>query len=145
MTVLPRCTAIACLFAAVGCATAFADDEQPAQQQAQQDGQQSSQSRALATETLGALPEATVLNATEIEIGPGYSAPSHRHPGWVFVYVLEGEIRSRINDEPIVLYRAGDIWFEPNGAEHSFFENASATEPARFLVVRVGPPIEPRD
>jgi quercetin dioxygenase-like cupin family protein len=118
-------TSIACVLAAAPAA---------AQQRTAQEG---ASFRVLSLETLS--PE-IVLSAAETEIEPGYSAASHRHQGSVFVYVLEGAIRSRVNDEPIELYEAGGSWFEADGDEHSFFENASSTEPARFLVVRVGPP-----
>ncbi len=90
-----------------------------------------------------ALSPETVMEATEIEIAPGHSSPSHRHRGGIYAYVLEGEIRSAIDGGDPVLYRTGDSWFEPDGAEHSFFENASDTERARFLAVRVGPPNTP--
>ena len=94
------------------------------------------QSRALASTPLSPTTE---LAGAELTIAPGFSAPSHHHNATLFVYVLEGEIRSRLNDGPIVLYRTGDSWVEPEGTEHSFFENASKTKRARFLVVRVAP------
>lgn len=129
LSVSASAAAIAGLLAAAGCATLAAGQDGAAQQNAR--------FQVLATQ---AVAEATVLSAAETTIEPGYSAPSHRHDGSIFAYVLEGEIRSRIDDGPIVLYRAGESWFEAEGVEHSYFENASATEPARFLVVRIGPP-----
>jgi quercetin dioxygenase-like cupin family protein len=90
-----------------------------------------------------ALSPTMTLGGVELTLAPGYSSPSHRHDGSLFAYVLEGEVRSRIDDGPIVLYHPGDSWVEPQGVEHSLFENASATEPARVLAVRVGPPAKP--
>lgn len=47
-----------------------------------------------------------------VEYAPGAGSPSHRHPPSAFIYarVLEGAIRSKVNDEPeapISLARAG--------------------------------------
>lgn len=116
---------------AVGATAAAQDDEDAAAQ---------STSRVLAQEPVS--PDGA-LTVFETVIPPGYAAPSHRHPGSLFVYVLEGSIRSRIEDEPIVLHEADDSWFEPFGVEHSFFENASDMEPARFLIMRIAPPDTP--
>ena len=52
-------------------------------------------------------------------------------------YVLEGAIRSKVNDGPETVYQAGESWIEPPGAAHSVSANASATEPARLLAVFV--------
>ncbi|MGH6905378.1 MAG: cupin domain-containing protein, partial [Geminicoccaceae bacterium] len=47
----------------------------------------------------------------------------------VVAYVLEGAIRSKVNDGPVTVYQAGESWIEPPGAAHSVSANASATEP----------------
>jgi quercetin dioxygenase-like cupin family protein len=74
-----------------------------------------------------------------VEYGPGGGSPPHHHTteGSVVAYVLAGEIRSKVNDGPVTVYRAGESWLEPPGAAHSVSENASATEPARLLAVFV--------
>ena len=74
-----------------------------------------------------------------VEYGPGGSSPPHHHTkeGSVVAYVLEGAIRSKVNDGPEKVYRAGESWLEPPGAAHSVSANASATEPARLLAVFV--------
>ena len=51
--------------------------------------------------------------------------------------MLEGAIRSKVNDGPEKVYRAGESWIEPPGATHSVSANASATEPAALLAVFV--------
>ena len=40
------------------------------------------------------------MRAVLVEYGPGAASPSHRHPSSAFIYatVLEGEIRSKVND-----------------------------------------------
>jgi quercetin dioxygenase-like cupin family protein len=74
-----------------------------------------------------------------VEYGPGGSSPPHHHTkeGSVVAYVLEGAIRSKVNDGPETVYQAGESWLEPPGAAHSVSANASDTEPARLLAVFV--------
>ena len=74
-----------------------------------------------------------------IEYGPGESSPPHHRTseGSVVAYVIEGAIRSKVNDGPVTVYQAGESWVEPPGAAHSVSANASATEPARLLAVFV--------
>ena len=74
-----------------------------------------------------------------VEYAPGASSPPHHHTteGAVVAYVLQGAIRSKVNDGPVTVYQAGESWLEPPGAAHSVSANASATEPARLLAVFV--------
>jgi quercetin dioxygenase-like cupin family protein len=68
---------------------------------------------------------------------PGASSVGHHHAGsaFIYAYVLAGQIRSQVNDEPVRVYRQGDTWFEPPAAHHRVSENASGAEPARLLAV----------
>jgi quercetin dioxygenase-like cupin family protein len=79
------------------------------------------------------------MTAVLVEYGPGGSSPPHHHTatGSVVAYVLDGAVRSKVNDGPETVYHAGESWLEPPGAAHSVSENASATEPARLLAVFV--------
>ena len=74
-----------------------------------------------------------------VQYAPGASSPPHHHTtkGSVVAYVLEGAIRSKVNDGPETVYQAGESWIEPPGAAHSVSANASATEPAALLAVFV--------
>jgi quercetin dioxygenase-like cupin family protein len=74
-----------------------------------------------------------------VEYAPGASSPPHHHTseGAVVAYVLEGAIRSQVNDGPEKVYQAGESWLEPPGAAHAVSANASATEPARLLAIFV--------
>ena len=74
-----------------------------------------------------------------VEYGPGASSPAHRHPNSAFIYatVLEGAIRSQVNDGPVTVYQAGQSWAEMPGDHHAVSANASATEPAKLLAVFV--------
>jgi quercetin dioxygenase-like cupin family protein len=74
-----------------------------------------------------------------VEYAPGGSTPPHTHAKSAFIYatVLEGEIRSQVNDGPAKVYRAGENFSENPGDRHSVSENASKTKPARLLAVFV--------
>src|SRR5437879_2819468 len=53
--------------------------------------------------------------AVEVSYGPGESSPAHRHPGITIAYVLEGEIRSKVGDDPEKTYTSGQMFMEtPN-------------------------------
>jgi quercetin dioxygenase-like cupin family protein len=74
-----------------------------------------------------------------VEYQPGGSSPGHTHPKSAFIYatVLEGAIRSQVNDGPVTTYRAGESFSENPGDRHAVSANASDTEPARLLAVFV--------
>ncbi|MFZ0254192.1 MAG: cupin domain-containing protein [Gammaproteobacteria bacterium] len=74
-----------------------------------------------------------------VEYAPGGSSPAHTHPSSAFIYatVLEGAIRSQVNDGPVTTYRTGESFSEYPGDHHGVSENASATEPARLFAVFV--------
>jgi quercetin dioxygenase-like cupin family protein len=74
-----------------------------------------------------------------VEYGPGAGSPSHRHPSSAFIYarVLEGAIRSKVNDAPERTYKAGESWMEKPGDHHQVSHNASDTDPAKLLAVFV--------
>jgi quercetin dioxygenase-like cupin family protein len=74
-----------------------------------------------------------------VEYEPGGTSSAHTHPNSAFIYatVLEGAIRSKVNDGPVTTYRAGESFSEYPGDRHGVSENASLTEPARLLAVFV--------
>ena len=74
-----------------------------------------------------------------VEYAPGGSSPAHTHAKSAFIYatVLEGAIRSSVNNGPVVIYRTGQSLSEMPGDLHSVSENASKTEPAKLLAVFV--------
>jgi quercetin dioxygenase-like cupin family protein len=79
------------------------------------------------------------LKGVLIEYGPGGYSPSHTHAKSALIYatVLEGEIRSKVNDGPEKTYRTGDNWTELPGDRHGISANASQTNPAKILGVFV--------
>jgi quercetin dioxygenase-like cupin family protein len=79
------------------------------------------------------------LRVVLVDYGPGGGSSSHRHPSSAFIYarVLEGAIRSKVNDEPERSYQAGESWTERSGDHHQVSQNASTTAPAKLLAVFV--------
>jgi quercetin dioxygenase-like cupin family protein len=74
-----------------------------------------------------------------VEYGPGGFSPSHTHASTAFIYatVLEGAVRSQVNDEPEKVYQAGESFTELPGSRHGVSANASDTEPSKLLAVFV--------
>ena len=74
-----------------------------------------------------------------VEYGPGGYSPAHTHPKSAFIYatVLEGAIRSQVNDGPVTTYTAGQSFSELPGDRHNVSANASQTKPAKLLAVFV--------
>jgi quercetin dioxygenase-like cupin family protein len=74
-----------------------------------------------------------------VEYGPGVVSVGHTHPRSAFIYamVLEGAIRTSVNDGPAIIYRAGQAFPEMPGDRHTLDENASKTESAKLLAVFV--------
>src|SRR6185437_5320158 len=60
-----------------------------------------------------------------VEYGPGVVSPGHIHPKSAFIYatVLEGAIRTSVNDGPAVVYKAGQNFPEMPGDRHTLDEN----------------------
>src|SRR5262249_45344610 len=74
-----------------------------------------------------------------VEYGPGGYSPGHTHPKSAFTYrtVLEGAIRSQVNDGPVTTYNAGHSFSGLPGDRHRVSANASETKPAQLLAVFV--------
>ena len=74
-----------------------------------------------------------------VENPPGGASPAHTHPATAFIYatVLEGAIRSKVNDGPEEVFEAGESWTEMPGDHHAVSANASDNEPAVLKAVFV--------
>ena len=79
------------------------------------------------------------IKSVLVEYGPGGYSQSHTHPKSAFIYatVLEGAIRSQVNDGPVTTYQAGQSFTELPGDRHTISANASKTKPAKLLAVFV--------
>ncbi len=74
-----------------------------------------------------------------VEYGPGGFSAGHTHPTSAFIYatVLEGSIRSQVNDGPVKTYKAGESFSEMPGDRHGVSANGSKAKPAKLLAVFV--------
>ena len=73
------------------------------------------------------------LTVLEVSYAPGGESRPHRHPCPVVGYILEGELRTQVEDGPVTVYKAGDTFYEPPNGVHQVSANASTTAPVRFL------------
>jgi quercetin dioxygenase-like cupin family protein len=71
----------------------------------------------------------------ELSFPAGLIAPSHRHPGFVLGYVLEGKYRLHVEGAPEAVLSAGDVFYEPPGRVHLPSGSASATRSAKVLAI----------
>ena len=70
-----------------------------------------------------------------VEYGPGGYSPCHTHPKSAFIYatVLEGAIRSQVNDGPVAVYEAGQNFSERPGDRHSAAPTPATRSPPSRL------------
>jgi len=76
------------------------------------------------------------ITAIVVDYPPGAKSLPHRH-GQAFVvgYVLEGDIRSQVNNGESRVFHPGEHWTEAPGVHHTVSENASTTAPAKLLAI----------
>jgi quercetin dioxygenase-like cupin family protein len=85
-----------------------------------------------------ALPnvDGKTFTAATVDFPPAARAVPHRHgEAFVYAYVLDGTVASRLDGEPVRTYHRGENWVEQPGAHHVLTENTSRTERAKLLVV----------
>jgi quercetin dioxygenase-like cupin family protein len=78
-----------------------------------------------------------------VEYPPGVHAPAHRHPGWQFIYVLEGKVVSQMEGEPAREYVPGQAWYEARDHLHQNIGNPSPDTWAKILVFYLTEPGQP--
>ena len=69
-----------------------------------------------------------------VEYPPGGASAAHRHDANTFVYVLEGAIVMGVEGGQEATVNAGETFYESPTDVHTVSRNASATQPAKFLV-----------
>jgi quercetin dioxygenase-like cupin family protein len=72
-----------------------------------------------------------------VEYPPGVASAAHRHNANTFVYVLEGSVVMQVRGGPELTLNAGDTFYESPSDIHSVSRNASASLPAKLLVLLV--------
>lgn len=90
--------------------------------------------RQLITEPLADVPGKELTMIT-VEYPPGASSRPHRHDAYVLVYVLEGTVQMQVAGGPLRTLKVGESFLERPNDIHVVSRNASATRPAKFLVV----------
>ena len=81
-------------------------------------------------------PGKEVLMIT-VEHAPGGSSAIHRHNAHAFLYVLEGSVVTQLKGGQQVTLTPGQTLYEGPDDVHVVDRNASATEPAKFLVFMI--------
>jgi quercetin dioxygenase-like cupin family protein len=97
---------------------------------------QSAKVTPLLTKDLGGIAGKEGLMLT-VEYPPGAVSAKHRHNANTFVYVLEGSIVMAVEGGKEVTLGPGQTFYESPSDIHSVSRNASATQPAKFLVFLV--------
>ena len=87
------------------------------------------------------LPEKPGMDVVVITVTypPGGTTPAHKHPGFVYAYVLKGAVASALGKEPPKTYTEGQSWSEQPMQEHRISRNASQTDPAELFVFLIVP------
>lgn len=84
------------------------------------------------------------VSVVTVDFAPGAGFQPHRHPGSVFVYVLEGAVISQVEPNKPATYKVGEAWYEPPMHIHRVARNPSKTRPAKivaFLIADKGQPL----
>ncbi|MET8965336.1 cupin domain-containing protein [Streptomyces sp. NPDC004074] len=127
--------AVAALTAATACSTSA--QPAPAKSPAAAASKPSENLKPLLQQALPNVKGKTFTSAV-VAFPPNVSALPHRHgQAFVYAYVLEGTVRSKVDDKPVTTYHQGENWIEQPGAHHVLTENTSRTKPAKLLVVFV--------
>lgn len=83
---------------------------------------------------LPALPDNQEMLVLEVNLAPGQESAPHRHNAHVYVYVLEGQVNMQVKGGDLVTLSPGEMFYETPDDIHVVSQNASSTEPAKFLV-----------
>jgi quercetin dioxygenase-like cupin family protein len=78
-----------------------------------------------------------------VEIPPGAHAPVHRHPGWQFIYVLEGKVVHQMEGEEAQEYETSQVWYEARDHIHQNIGNPSPDTWTKLLVYYLTEPGQP--
>lgn len=81
------------------------------------------------------LPDLTgkEVRVVRLEHPPGSESSPHRHPGHVFVYMLDGSMTSQVEGSEPKTYSAGQMFYEAPNQLHLFSRNTSDKIAAKFL------------
>lgn len=74
-----------------------------------------------------------MVTTVMVDYPPMAYTPPHRHPGEVTAVVIEGTIRSQLDNGAPMVFTKGQTWFEPPRTLHAFAENPDPVKPAKLL------------
>jgi quercetin dioxygenase-like cupin family protein len=74
------------------------------------------------------------VDMREISLAPGQKGPLHKHPCPVVGYIVSGSILFQVKGDSAITLKAGDPFYEPQGAVITHFDNASGDKPAKFIL-----------
>jgi len=70
-----------------------------------------------------------------VDYPPGYEGEIHRHDAHSMIYVLEGSVVMQVRGGKEVTLVPGQTFYEGPADVHTVGRNASASKPAKLLVV----------
>jgi quercetin dioxygenase-like cupin family protein len=73
------------------------------------------------------------VTIVQVTYAPGGFSRPHRHPCPVIGYVLDGALRTAVDESPATIMHAGETFYEAPDGIHRVSANASDREPVRFL------------
>src|SRR5450432_2750977 len=73
------------------------------------------------------------VDIKEITLSPAQKAGYHKHPCPVVGHVASGTLLFQVEGEPSKILKTGDAFFEPADTPIVHFDNASETEPLKFI------------
>ncbi|MBZ5610373.1 MAG: cupin domain-containing protein [Acidobacteriia bacterium] len=73
------------------------------------------------------------VTVSEIVQAPGQAGRPHRHPGFVLVYVVDGELVTKVSGQAETAYKAGQVFWEAPGSTHEVSRNPSDSKPVKFV------------
>jgi quercetin dioxygenase-like cupin family protein len=59
------------------------------------------------------------LVQVRVDFAPGSAFPEHSHPGEEIAYVIEGSLEYRLENQPPVTLKTGEVLFIPAGVIHA--------------------------
>lgn len=80
--------------------------------------------------------EGKEIRVHQLEFGPGVVSPPHHHPGDTFVYVIDGELVTEIDDGAGFSAKAGEVFHEPPMSLHKSTKNPGDA-PAHAIAIMI--------
>lgn len=75
----------------------------------------------------------TKVDVKEINLNPLQKTGYHKHPCPVISYVVSGSVLFQAEGDSVKTMKAGDVIYEPADTPIIHFDNASETEPLKFI------------